>query len=101
MPPLEAWERVFIADTFPESVHGQLGCISCHKGVDDTDNMTLAHKGLVSYPSFEAGVYCTPCHEEIARRDKNSIHTTLGGFYERFRLRSGYDLRVAGRLLGR
>jgi hypothetical protein len=64
---------------FVDSTHGQVGCISCHKGknVDDKDK---AHEGLVKDPSEEdGGGVCRQCHEGITSTYKNAMHYNLTG----------------------
>ena len=96
MPLLEAWEKVYINESFLKTVHGQLGCDSCHSGVGVSFDKDEAHQGLIAYPSEDAELYCEPCHSEEMATHKNSLHKTQEGFYQRFKLRAGYDLRSEG-----
>ena len=96
MTPLEPWERVYIKDSFMDSLHGFIDCGWCHEGNESGADKDEAHEDLVHYPSEEARFYCAPCHEEQAQHYRESIHTTQEGYYERFELRSGYDLRSEG-----
>jgi thiosulfate/3-mercaptopyruvate sulfurtransferase len=75
---LEAWEKVFISDdTFLESIHGQLGCITCHGGVSGGQGME-AHEGVVTEPdSVEA---CGACHTDTVMADADSLHSNLTGY---------------------
>ncbi len=89
MPPLEAWEKVFIGDeTFLESVHGQRGCITCHGGVSGAQGMD-AHEGVVAEPDSVAA--CGTCHEDIVAGDQSSLHSTLAGYTTVLTARSTAD----------
>ena len=78
MPPLEVWEKVFVSDeTFLESIHGQLGCITCHGGVSGAEDKEAAHEGVVREPDSVA--QCAPCHTETVLADENSLHSNLSG----------------------
>ena len=97
MVPLEPWKRVYVEEDFLETVHGQLGCTSCHSGVEKSSDKYEAHQGLVAYPSDEdADLYCGTCHGEEVETCKNSLHKTQEGYFERFSLRAGYDMRDSG-----
>jgi len=93
VPPLEAWERVYVDESFLETFHGNIDCNWCHEGDAEAYNdKTTAHGGIVAFPSEEAELYCEACHTEEAQHNHVSIHTTQDGYYERFTLRSGIDL---------
>ncbi len=80
VPPLEAWEKVYIAGSngseapFISSLHGPgyegdviehaLTCQMCHNGPSDYTfaNMTEAHTGIVRDPSTDGEVGCNQCH---------------------------------------
>ena len=66
MPPVEAWEKVFLnQESFFETVHGRYGCITCHGGVGGTSDIEAAHGGMVRDPaSAEACGDCHPSHVE-------------------------------------
>jgi len=71
-----------VAKDFVESVHGEIGCISCHKGqnVDDKDE---AHKEMVKDPSEEGGGgVCRECHEDITSTYKDAMHYKLTGILD-------------------
>lgn len=71
-----------VAMDFVESVHGELGCITCHKGHNDEDK-DLAHKDLIKDPSEEDGAgICKECHEDIAATYKDSMHYNLTGIMD-------------------
>jgi len=78
VPPLEAWEKVYIDDEeFLTSTHNKMGCVVCHGGDRTTDDMETAHISLVSDPS-EGN--CDTCHRDTAAMNESSLHTTLNGF---------------------
>jgi len=89
VPPLEAWKKVFVSDeTFVASVHGQMGCITCHGGVSGAQNME-AHEGVVRDPdSVET---CGPCHGKTVTADQNSLHSELTGYMTALAARSTPD----------
>ncbi len=88
MPPVEAWERVFIdAETYNVAdVHAFIGCTACHGGVPSYD-MDTAHQGMIEDPSADPVTGCGNCHPNIAPYAENSLHMTLAGYdtvlYER------------------
>ena len=79
MPPLEAWEKVFLdSEPFFDTLHGRFGCIACHGGTSGTDDMEAAHEGMVRDPdSMET---CVLCHAEIAQTHADSLHWDLEGY---------------------
>jgi len=93
---LEPWERVYVNEDFLTSIHNQNGCTSCHGGVEEAPDKEVAHEGLVAYPSEDAQTYCATCHPNETNSFKNSLHFAQEGYFERFTLRSGYDLRDPG-----
>ena len=90
---MEAWQKVYIggngADLFFESVHGEFSCISCHGGQSGNLTKYAAHEGLLADPSGADG-NCGTCHSSIVNLTANSLHTTLNGEKELFRLRAGF-----------
>ncbi len=97
MAPLEPWKRVFIDPSFLESLHGQIECTYCHLGDETARVKDGSHVGLIAHPSEEEPDYfCAPCHENMVETHKNSLHWTIEGYYERFELRAGYDIRESG-----
>jgi len=76
---LEAWEKVFIGDQgFLASYHARLGCIACHGGTPQTDDMEAAHQGMVRDPDPQQR--CALCHGEIVQAHVNSLHYDLQGY---------------------
>ena len=87
MPPLEAWEKVFLKDAkFMADTHGKAGCVICHGGDSGADDKDVAHGGVVGDPS---DVSCSTCHSEIAAHNDMSLHTTLEGFITKLEARGG------------
>ena len=79
MPPLEVWEKVWISDeTFVESIHGKMGCITCHGGVSGAEEKEAAHEGVVRDPDSVEN--CAACHMETVEADQNSLHSNLAGY---------------------
>lgn len=79
MPPVEAWEKVYLnQESFFETVHGRYGCITCHGGVGDNMDFEAAHEGLVREPaSAEA---CGDCHPDQVAAEPDSLHSNLAGY---------------------
>ncbi len=71
-------ERLWIDPAEIFSTHGRLGCVTCHGGTEDTQDVALAHQGLVPNPSDyrEAAKVCLHCHSNV-RIDipEKHIHT--------------------------
>ena len=87
MPPLEAWEKVFLDDAdFMESTHGQVGCVICHGGDSSLEDKEQAHQTLVADPS---DITCYTCHSDIAPVNELSLHTSLDGFKSVLEARGG------------
>lgn len=88
MPPLEAWEKVLLSTDVLQDVdgsgatligHGKLACIDCHAGVN-SDDMDIAHEGLLRDPSDVANSVCANCHPGDAQTHATSLHATLEGY---------------------
>ena len=86
MPPLEAWQKVFVdAKKFVESdLHAKAAtCIQCHGGVGNTDDMTAAHQGVVRDPSADVEMVnqkCGSCHPDITQAQTKSLHYDSHGY---------------------
>ena len=80
MPPLEAWEKVFVGEEFLASVHNLQNCIGCHGGVDGVFSMEAAHEGVVRDPLGDSERVCGVCHTDSAQTAASSLHQTLGGY---------------------
>ena len=80
MPPLEAWEKVFFDNDafFEDTNHAEIGCITCHGGIDGTDDMEAAHEGMVRDP--DATEACGRCHAETVETFGESLHWDLQGY---------------------
>ncbi len=100
MSQLEPWKRVYVKKQFLETVHGELGCITCHGGDDKSFNKKSAHQNLIIYPSEQAETYCADCHEDEVASFKSSLHWNQEGYFERFKVRAGgKDIRKTKHLL--
>lgn len=84
-PHYEPYDRVVLQgdgyEDFKNSVHGKLGCVTCHNGVEnasgDTDSeiKVNAHGGdFIAAPSILSDEKCASCHPDIVTRAKNSTH---------------------------
>ncbi|NOX90572.1 MAG: hypothetical protein GXO77_16325 [Calditrichaeota bacterium] len=101
MAPVEPEDRVFVSEEFLSSVHGQIGCVSCHGGDPNTaltkEAKAQAHSvqaDFVAYPGEQFKIYCGSCHSDITSDFEYSLHFTQNGYYERFKIRAGgQDLR--------
>lgn len=88
MAPLEPWEKVLIKGAeFSETVHGHIGCINCHGGIQSPDKET-AHAGLIARPSADPEAACGDCHHNIVAVQTESLHSTLAGYWTVLEARS-------------
>jgi len=79
--PLEPWEKVLVdAESYPETVHGEIACIDCHGGVQESDK-TLAHTGLIARPSDNSAETCGHCHEKQSDLQQVSLHSNQQGYW--------------------
>ena len=58
-------EALYIEPDQTESLHGRLGCITCHKGTANTADATAAHTGLVDARSPYLQDNCLFCHRDV------------------------------------
>lgn len=94
-PYYPPYDRVYMGGegyaTFKAGIHGQLDCVTCHNGVDDTDDKNLAHSGnFINKPSHNATEKCAGCHADIVKRTENSLHQQGWGQKRMVVQRSGY-----------
>ncbi|MDJ0631368.1 MAG: hypothetical protein QNJ44_24160 [Rhodobacter sp.] len=75
----------FVNADFPKTVHGQLGCTTCHGGDASAADMA-AHANLK-----DANASCALCHADQVAKFETSLHNTLGGMAHALTLRSGAD----------
>lgn len=86
MPPVEAWQKVFVdAKKFIEGdLHAKVAnCIQCHGGQPGVDDMEKAHVGVVSDPTASKEStegLCGTCHKEIVTAQVQSLHFNLHGY---------------------
>jgi len=76
----------FVKKDFTASIHGQLGCSTCHGGDTTTDDLDEIHASIKS-----GGTQCAECHSEISDTHETSIHWTLAGQDEALRMRAGTE----------
>lgn len=93
-PHIEPYDRVYLGgsgyEAFKNDIHGKMPCVSCHNGVDNTDNKNQAHSGnFISKPSENSTAACGSCHPNIVNRTKNSIHEQGWGQKNMVTQRSG------------
>ena len=67
-------------EAFLNSVHGRLGCVSCHGGKEPAESMEIAHADMVVDPSSQAEKTCAGCHAAIVSNTMSSIHTNQNGY---------------------
>ncbi|MBU0493626.1 MAG: hypothetical protein KKA73_02805 [Chloroflexi bacterium] len=48
-----------------QTIHGRLGCVTCHRGTGGTDDAQAAHEGLVLDPSLHFAEECLLCHRDM------------------------------------
>jgi hypothetical protein len=81
LPPLEAWEKVYVKDAaFLASVHNWQGCIACHGGVDGAMDKETAHEGVVRDPTSDPDKVCAGCHRTEVEIASTSLHQNLTGY---------------------
>ena len=100
-PHIEPYDRVYLGGPgyvdFQNDIHGKLPCVTCHSGVDNTDDKNLAHSGdFISKPSSNSAKACGSCHPNIVNRAVNSIHEQGWGQKNMVALRSGSGNIPAG-----
>ena len=94
-PHYEPYDRVYLSgngyEEFKSSIHGQISCVTCHNGVDGTDDKETAHSGdFLAKPSLESTEKCGSCHPNIVNRAVNSLHEQGWGQKNMVVRRSGY-----------
>lgn len=94
-PHYEPYDRVYMGgdgyEEYKNSGHYELGCVSCHNGVDQTDDKVIAHSGdFIRHPSMYAEEKCGTCHETIVDNFKTSIHNGTGQM-RKVTIRSGLN----------
>ncbi len=71
-------DRLYINPEDVQSLHGRLGCVTCHRGNGQAEDLKASHVGLVVNPTTvdNAKVYCLTCHHRL-RTDvpEHFIHT--------------------------
>jgi thiosulfate/3-mercaptopyruvate sulfurtransferase len=77
---LEAWEKVFVEESFLATYHARFGCIACHGGTGGTDDMEVAHEGIARDPHPSNSETCQLCHAGISEAHVDSLHWDLEGY---------------------
>lgn len=77
---------------FLTGTHGDLSCVSCHNGDNQTADLQSAHRDLISRPADPAnmGDKCGGCHQETAEVE-SSRHYTLDNEVNLVRRHFGAD----------
>lgn len=93
-PHFEPYDRVYLGGSgyseFKNDIHGKMPCVSCHNGVDGTNDKEKAHSNnFISRPSEYASDKCSKCHTDIYLKTKNSLHEQGWGQKSMVVLRSG------------
>jgi nitrate/TMAO reductase-like tetraheme cytochrome c subunit len=61
----EEVQLLYIEASQTESLHGRLGCVTCHQGTPGTQDITAAHTGVVADPSVNFQEDCLLCHSDL------------------------------------
>ena len=61
----EERQRLFVETSAIDSVHGRLGCITCHGGTSGTADVDAAHDQLMPDPSTRFEATCILCHRDL------------------------------------
>lgn len=94
-PHYDPYDRVYLGgsgyEDFKNDIHGKLGCVTCHNGIDGTDDKEIAHSGnFTKEPSHIANEKCASCHPQIVQRTNNSLHQQGWGQKMMLIKRGGY-----------
>jgi hypothetical protein len=57
--------RLVIEQRDPETAHAAVGCVTCHWGVGDTEDIDAAHVGVIADPTRGAFEACLACHHDM------------------------------------
>jgi thiosulfate/3-mercaptopyruvate sulfurtransferase len=77
---LEAWQKVFVEESFLATYHARFGCIACHGGTGGTEDMEIAHQEMVRDPHPTNSETCQLCHLDISEAHVDSLHWDLEGY---------------------
>lgn len=93
-PHIEPYDRVYMGgegyQEFKSGIHGKLECVTCHNGVGNSGDKSVAHSGdFISHPSTMAEEKCGSCHNTISEQTKNSLHANGWGQKSMVSLRYG------------
>jgi hypothetical protein len=77
---LEAQKKVLVGTSFVESLHGSMGCVTCHGGVEPAKTREQAHQnGWTAFPSKQENSKCLQCHKDEYENFQKSLHFTSTG----------------------
>ncbi len=86
---MEGWEKVILSNQeYAESIHGEMGCVTCHSGNGVTDDKDQAHQNMRREPI--AAEACDKCHTNT-HNDSDSLHSTLRGYTTVLAQRAGSE----------
>jgi hypothetical protein len=75
---LEGWEKVILSnEEFANTIHGEMGCVTCHGGDGTVNDKKKAHVDMRREPI--AAEACDQCHTDV-HNDAASLHSTLRGY---------------------
>lgn len=82
---IEPFDRVYINKTsagyqaFKDSEHGEMTCVECHNGTDNTADKAVAHSGtFIKHPSKSAEEKCASCHQTEVANQHFNLHQGWG-----------------------
>ena len=89
MPPLEAWQKVLVGESFMGTIYGGLSCVDCHSGDSTPQTFETAHVGITADPASGSAASCGICHGSVGTKHQTSLHGSLEGYKQTIRTRSG------------
>jgi hypothetical protein len=77
---LEAQKKVLVSVSFPDSIHGKMGCVTCHGGTEPAGTRAEAHNNSwTAFPSQGDNPTCLQCHKNEYQNFQKSLHYTSRG----------------------
>jgi len=61
----EEIERLYIEPANTQVLHGRLGCVTCHRGIPDAEDVEAAHTNVIADPSIDLMADCLYCHHDL------------------------------------
>lgn len=82
MPPVEAWLKVYIGESFFEEDpnHSIYTCVDCHGGDPNSADFAVAHADVTRDPSGVETNNCAKCHGGVTEHQSESLHYSLRGY---------------------